>query len=112
MTRLVSLAVLCASCFALALSARYGLIEPSDQAALCRADPTRWTCLLKEGLVSIFAHQRLGFFALTCAALALLTQAHALAWLALIAGCFGLVLYCPELSAPSLVLGALILAKS
>jgi hypothetical protein len=96
----------------LAILARHQLVEPADLTARCDAAPWEGVdCALRTLTVQAFAAQRLGTLALAAAALATLARWRALAIVALAAGSAGLVLYSTLLSAPAVLLAALVLAR-
>ena len=109
--RLLTVALLSAISLGLAFAARYWLVEPAELSLACDMGLSEASCSLKSLVVSIFAHQRLGYFALAGAGLSLLAQTSIPAWVTLVAGCAGLVLYCADLSAPSTLIAALVLMK-
>jgi hypothetical protein len=94
----------------IALSVRYGLVEPQGMATAC-AVVVDTSCAMRDMAIAIFTHQRLGYLALAAALLALMLQSRPLAWTGWVAGIAGLVLYCFELSAPSALLALLVLAR-
>jgi len=94
----------------IALSVRYGLVEPQGMATAC-ALAADAGCAMRETAIAIFTHQRLGYLALAAALLALMLQSRPLAWTGWVAGIAGLVLYCFEPSAPAVLLALLVLAR-
>lgn len=100
---------------ALALGARYGLIEngvlPRDCTAPA-AEAQSGLCALKWTLVQLFHEQRLGIFSLVCGALAFVLGCGRLAWAGWIAGLAGLVLYNYDYAAVGALLGLLVLAAA
>ncbi len=102
----------CGAGLALALFARHALVEPADLTARCDAAP--WqdvTCALRTLTVQSFIHHRVAWAALALALLALATRMRWAAALALLIGSSGLVLYAASLSAPAVLLAALVLAR-
>jgi hypothetical protein len=98
---------------ALAMGARHGWVEPADLTARCDAAP--WdsaVCAARSTVVQMFANQRLAWTALALAAIATLRRSHGTALMALALGCAGLVLYSADLSAPAVLLAALVLVRS
>jgi len=93
-----------------ALWVRYALVEQQGMDLLCaQADDVG--CLVRETAIAIFTQQRLGYFSLAAAVLALIPRLRLLALAGWIAGIAGLVLYCFEPSAPAVVLALLVLAR-
>jgi hypothetical protein len=93
-----------------ALWVRYALVEQQGMDLLC-AQAADAGCMVRETAIAIFTQQRLGYFSLAAAMLALMPQLRLLAWAGWVAGIAGLVLYCFEPSAPAVVLALLVLAK-
>lgn len=93
-----------------ALWVRYALVEQQGMDLLCaQADDVG--CLVRETAIAIFTQQRLGYFSLAAAVLALIPRLRLLAWAGWVAGIAGLVLYSFEPSAPAVVLALLLLAR-
>ncbi|MGB4467640.1 MAG: hypothetical protein WBH99_03980 [Azovibrio sp.] len=95
----------------LALGLRYGLVEREGLGTAC-AQVEDIRCSLRQWVIEIFTHNRLGYLSLGTACLALLPRLRPLAWLAWCGGLMGLVLYCFDLSAPAALLSLLILART
>ena len=94
----------------MALWVRYALVEQQGMDLLCaQADDVG--CLVRETAIAIFTQQRLGYFSLAAAVLALIPRLRLLAWAGWVAGIAGLVLYSFEPSAPAVVLALLLLAR-
>ena len=85
---------------------RYALVEQEGMALLC-TQVADMGCAVRETAIVIFTQQRLGYFSLAAALLALIPRLRLLAW----AGFAGLVLYCYEPSAPAVILALLVLAR-
>jgi hypothetical protein len=94
----------------MALWVRYALVEQEGMALLC-TQVADMGCAVRETAIVIFTQQRLGYFSLAAALLALIPRLRLLAWAGWIAGIAGLVLYCYEPSAPAVVLALLVLAR-
>jgi hypothetical protein len=90
---------------------RYTWIEAVAVAAHCDAGAGGIVCTLRAWIIQAFVHQRLGWAALGCAALAVTFKSPWAASLALFLACSGLVLYSTELSAPAALLAALVFAN-
>lgn len=96
----------------LAILARHQLVEPADLTARCDAAPWEGiACTIRTLTVQAFAAQRLGTLALAAAVIATLTRWRVLAIAAAAAGSAGLVLYSTLLSAPAVLLAALVLVR-
>lgn len=95
----------------LALGLRYGLVEVEGLGVLC-SQGLDSRCGLRQWIIEIFTHNRLGYLSLGAALLALIPRLQFLAWLAWCGGLMGLVLYCFDTSAPAALLALLILARS
>lgn len=93
-----------------ALWVRYALVEQQGMDLFC-AQAADMGCTVRETAIAIFNQQRLGYFSLAAALLALIPRLRLLAWAGWIAGIAGLVLYCYEPSAPAVVLALLVLAR-
>jgi hypothetical protein len=101
-----------AAALVLAILARHQLVEPADLTARCDAAPWEGiACVLRTLTVQAFAAQRLGMLALAAAILATFTRWRAPAIAAAAAGSAGLVLYSTLLSAPAVLLAALVLVR-
>lgn len=100
---------------ALALGARYGLIEngvlPRD-CTLPEAEAQSGLCALKWTLVQMFHEQRIGIFSLICGAFAFVLGCRRLGWAGWLAGVAGLVLYSYDYAAVGALLGLLVLAAA
>lgn len=100
---------------ALALGARYGLIEngvlPRD-CTVPEAQAQAGLCALKWTLVQMFHEQRLGLFSLVCGVLGFVLASRRFAWPGWIAGLAGLVLYNYDYAAVGALLGLLVLAAA
>jgi hypothetical protein len=97
----------------LAMGARHGWVEPADLTARCDAAP--WdtaVCTARSTVVQLFANQRLAWTALALAAIATLRRSRGFALAAMALGCSGLVLYSAGLSAPAVLLAALVLVRT
>lgn len=94
-----------------ALWVRYALVEQEGMALLC-TQIASMGCMVRESAIATFTQQRLGYFSLAAALLALIPPLRLLAWAGWIAGIAGLVLYCYEPSAPAVVLTLLVLARA
>lgn len=109
-TQLLKLLLSALAALGVALWVRYALVEQQGMDLLC-AQAADAGCLVRETAIAIFTQQRLGYFSLAAAVLALIPQLRLLAWAGWVAGIAGLVLYCFEPSAPAVVLALLVLAK-
>jgi hypothetical protein len=96
--------------FGLALALRYGWVEAEGLGFWC-AQAEDWRCAWRQGVITLFAHNRLGIFAAAVALLALGCRSRSLAWVGWVAGLMGLALYCFEASAFAVLLALLILAR-
>ncbi|WP_303784911.1 hypothetical protein [Azovibrio restrictus] len=96
----------------LALGARYGLVEADGLATFCTLDKEDIRCSLRQAVIGIFTHNKLGYLSLAASSLALLHPLRHLAWLGWCTGLMGLVLYCYDTAAPAALLALLILART
>lgn len=96
----------------LALGLRYGLVEAEGLATLCTLDKEDIRCSLRQSVIGVFTHNRLGYVSLAASLLALLPPLRQLAWLGWCAGLMGLVLYCYDTAAPAALLALLILTRT
>ena len=94
----------------LALAARHGLIEPEAVARLCEPEDAPWWCMARHALVMSFAWQGLATVALGAGLAAWAMQVRSMAYVAVMAGVAGLVLYNPDWSAVGLLSGLLAFA--
>ena len=79
---------------ALALGLRYGLLESEALAGRCGAPGVPVAlCALRDGVPLLFSHHGLGGTALVGGALGFFFRRRLPAWIGLVAGCAGLVLY-------------------
>lgn len=110
-TTIVAVAV---AALALALGARYGLIENGVLPRDCTAPGLEGSglCSVKWVLVQSFQHQRMGIFALACGALAFVTGCRRFAWAGWATGLAGLVLYNYDYAAVGALLALLVLAAA
>ncbi len=94
------------------LGIRYGLLEAGVLPRDCSAESASlWLCGFKTALVQSFLHQRLGWFALACGALAFALSCRRLAWWGWLAGIAGLVLYSYDYAAVGALLALLVLGR-
>lgn len=109
--RLLALVVSGLTALTAALWLRYVLVEQEGMDLLCKqAIDSR--CALREAVIAVFTHHRLGYLSLTLALLGLLPWLRPLAWLGWFGGIAGLVLYCFDTSAPAALLALLVLARA
>jgi hypothetical protein len=107
----VALGLICATAFALAAAARYGLIEPADITARCDGGDSDIWCTVRAVIIQAFVNQRIGWAALALAVLATVTAWRSIATAALFVACAGLILYTTELCAPAALLAALVFVR-
>ncbi|MDR3157898.1 MAG: hypothetical protein LBU11_02570 [Zoogloeaceae bacterium] len=105
---LLFLSGLCA--LGLALALRHGWVESAEMGAWCR-EASDWRCILRQGVIESFLHNRLGVLSAAAALLALGLRSRRLAWAGWVGGIMGLALYCFEASAFAALLTLLILVK-
>lgn len=96
---------------ALALVLRHAVVEPAAIAHACEPAPWSGWCAGRTLLVLGFATQGIGWLALAAGVLATLRRGRRSAWLAVLAGAAGLVLYSFEPSAFGALLGLLVLVR-
>jgi hypothetical protein len=107
----LNLALWCALSLSAATFVRFSWIEAPELAAHCDAGAPGGGCALRAWIIQAFIHQRLGWAALGLAALAYGMASPRVAGAAVFLACSGLVLYSTELSAPALLLAALVFTK-
>ncbi|MDR2625337.1 MAG: hypothetical protein LBC37_03315 [Zoogloeaceae bacterium] len=94
----------------LALALRHGWVESAEMGLWCR-EASDWRCVLRQGVIESFLHNRLGILSAAAALLALGLRSRRLAWVGWIGGIMGLALYCVEASAFAALLALLIIAN-
>jgi hypothetical protein len=97
---------------AAALALRHAVVEPAAIAHTCEPAPWRGWCVGRTLLVHAFVTQGIGWLSLAAGVLATLRRRRRTAWLAVLAGTAGLVLYSFEPSAFGALLGLLVLVRS
>jgi hypothetical protein len=107
---LLTLLFIVAAATALMLAVRFYLVEPEPLALACAANNTGWRCMVREMAVFGFLRNVFGITALTAGVIATVVRWRALAFIAILSGVAGAVLYTFELSGVGLVLGALVWA--
>ena len=107
----VAVVLICATALALAAAARHGLVEPADVTARCDGGARDGWCTVRAWIIQAFVNQRIGWAALTLAALATVTGWRSLAGAALFVACAGLILYTTELCAPAALLALLVFVR-
>ena len=96
--------VVAVAVLALAMAARYGLIEPRDRGLACVEAPLPWWCGPRELLVLASTSNGWGILALGAGVAALLLRWRWAAWIAYATGLAGLVLYDAGTAAAGLLL--------
>lgn len=100
-----------AAAFAIALLARFLLIEPRNSQLVCSAlDGPAW-CPLRRALVPFYTFQGFGILSFAAGLFAAWRWNGAAAVAALMLGAVGLVLYNVELAAAGLILGLITLTR-
>lgn len=96
----------------LAMTLRFGVIEPASMLHLCDGSPGNpaW-CAWRQSIVMGFLNYTYGWAALAAAALALVWKRPGAAWIAAAVGMFALVMYCFEAGAFALLVGSLRLVR-
>lgn len=82
-----------------ALYLRYLAIEQSSVGLACQGGSQTWLCFTRSLVIALFNNSVFGFVALAAALLNLIRPSLVLFGLALVAACFGIVLYNVGLSA-------------
>lgn len=100
-----------AAMFALAWYLRKFYVEPEAIAFACEPHPWQGWCAARSLLIQTFATHGLGWASLAGAALALVTGAALPAYVALLTGMAGVVLYCYEFAAIGALIGLLVIAR-
>ena len=96
---------------ALAMLARYAVVEPPSIAHACAPAPWDGACAARTLLIASFATQGIGWVALAAGAWASLTRRAFAAQCALAAGAAGLVLYSFEPAVLGVLAGMLVLLR-
>ena len=94
-----------------ALYLRYLVIETSAVGLMCEAGADTWLCLIRKSVIALFSRSIFGGVALAAALLNLIRPSIVLFAIALVAAGFGIVLYNVTLSAFSVGLLILSLAR-
>lgn len=97
--------------FVLTWYVRRHYIEPEWIAFACEPDPWQGWCAVRSAVIQTFAQQGLGWASLAAAVLALVTRAALPAYVALLCGMAGLVLYCYEYAAVGALVGLLVIVR-
>lgn len=97
--------------YLLATLVRTRLIEPDAVGRLCTAASAPPWCGIRQALVMGFVHNVYGWLSVTAALVAAFTRRRALAWLGLLAGVLGSVLYRFDPAGAGVLLAALVLAR-
>lgn len=103
----IHVAAAAAVSLAAAMMLRYLLVEPPAIAGICESGQGPWWCWIRVGVIQAFATQGLGIASVLAGALSVLRGGRALAMLAVVTGCLGIVLYDTDLAAAGLLLGLL-----
>jgi hypothetical protein len=96
---------------AAALVLRHAVVEPAAIAHACEPAPWSGWCAGRTLLIYAFSTQGIGWLALVAGVLATLRRGRRSAWLTVLAGTAGLVLYSFEPSALGALLGLLVLVR-
>lgn len=96
---------------ALALAARYAVMEPKPLLQHCALATSDFICQIRTGLPQIFLFNRLGLASLVCGVLAFALRSRHVAWPGLVTGLAGLVLYNFDYSAAGFLLSLLVLTR-
>ena len=96
----------------LAYAVRHGMLENGVLPRDCSVPEAQGAlCVFKMALVQSFLHQRLGWFSLTCAALAFVLGCRRLAWAGWLSGLAGLVFYSYDPAAVGSLMSLFVLAR-
>lgn len=106
---LVGLAV--AAVLALALAARYGMVEPRGAQLLCAGADAAWWCPLRTLLVGIFQWQTFGVVSVVSGLVGLVFGGRSWGIVALLSGAAGLVLYNAAAAAVGVVVGLIVVTR-
>lgn len=100
-----------AAAFAVALAARFLLVEPRNAQLVCSAlDAPGW-CPLRRVLVPVFTFQGFGILSLLAGGYAVLRWNGAAGVAALVLGAIGMVLYNVEFASAGAILGLIALTR-
>jgi hypothetical protein len=108
---IVRVVLVTALVYLLAMAVRTQLIEPDAVGRLCTAASAPAWCSVRQALVMGFAHNVYGWLSVTAALVAAFTRWRPLAWLGLVAGVLGGVLYRFDPAGAGVLLAALVLAR-
>lgn len=112
MWRRVVILMLVASVLAAIMQAiRLLLIEPDAMAEVCAVNTQQWQCQLRMFAIQGFVRHWYGPASLLAVVLSWLSGVRSIAWLAVLAGMAGVVLYDFEVAAFGLMLGSLLLVR-
>jgi len=111
MTRMIALAAAVAAVFALALAARFGMMEPRGAGLLCRSAAAPGWCTLRGLLLPLFTVQAFGIASLAAGAFAAVRFRRGWAVPALLFGAAGMVLYNVEAASLGTILGLIALFR-
>jgi hypothetical protein len=109
--QIVRVLLVTALVYLLAMAVRIQLIEPDAVGRICTAVSAPGWCALRQALVMGFVHNVYGWLSVTAALLAAFTRWRWLAWLGLLAGVLGGVLYRFDPAGAGVLLSALVLAR-
>lgn len=94
-----------------AMCLRRQLIEPDAMGRLCGTEGAPWWCILRQWLVTGFVNNAYGIASIAAVVAAMVARQAALAWLGLVAGIVGCILYRFDPAGAGVLLSALVLAR-
>ncbi len=90
---------------------KYRLIEPTAVATFCDVTGGTWYCLVRQGLVLMFAQNVAGMAAILCGVWSTITRSRSLAFAAIAFGSIGMLLYRFDSAVIGVLLALLVLAR-
>lgn len=109
--QLMKIAAAVAVVLALALAARFLMVEPRGASLMCASDQAAWWCPLRSGLVVVFQWWVFGVVSVVAGLVGLIFGGRGWGVAALLAGAAGLVLYNAEPAAVGFVLGLIVVMR-
>ncbi|GAA0600153.1 hypothetical protein [Caenispirillum bisanense] len=109
--QLMKVAAAVAAVLAVALLARFLMVEPRGASLMCASEQAAWWCPLRSALVPVFQWYVFGIVSVVAGLVGLVFGGRAWGVAALCAGAAGLVLYNAEPAAVGFVLGLIVVTR-